>query len=320
MCEEIVKAPLSRSGTLISGYEYEVNTHEHEEGPEPTEEEYKTLREVSDKVPYAAYLVILIEFCERFTYYGLSGPFQNYIQYPDPGECESLYSFLSFPLFLFYPVKLNIMLLPLLQILPNSPVLWVKVNKSLQPWQLSFSKWALVCIIRVTLIRKFYLLLASHRFWCYITPVNKQLPLSWYEHRLSNICLFVVFRFLVPLWRINILENTELSSFSALFTLSAWSFSHAHPYLLPLNRALPFLVTLSPLLSLVLVLVESNPMSRLWLLSNTVAVHLLFARLKMELVLLWRLKPPIKRSLLSSTGYVYLTAWLCNTIFFFSHG
>lgn len=133
VCEEIVKAPLSRSGTLTSAFEYNITTNEDGEGPEPTEEEYKTLREVSDKVPYAAYLVILIEFCERFTYYGLSGPFQNYIQYPDPGECESLYSFLSFPLFLFFiPSKLNIMLLPLLQILPNSPVLWVKDNKSLQ--------------------------------------------------------------------------------------------------------------------------------------------------------------------------------------------
>ena len=111
--EEIVKAPLSKSGTLISEYEYNTSMNEDAEGPEPTEEEYKTLREVSDKVPYAAYLVILIEFCERFTYYGLSGPFQNYIQYPDPGECKSLYSFLSFPLFLFIS-KLNMVsLLPL---------------------------------------------------------------------------------------------------------------------------------------------------------------------------------------------------------------
>ncbi|KAI9497643.1 POT family-domain-containing protein [Zychaea mexicana] len=57
-----------------------------ETGPEPTEEDWKNLREVADNVPASAYLVILIEFCERFTYYGLSGPFQNYIQHPDPGE------------------------------------------------------------------------------------------------------------------------------------------------------------------------------------------------------------------------------------------
>ncbi|KAI8095731.1 POT family-domain-containing protein [Thamnidium elegans] len=51
---------------------------------EPTEEDWKTLREVADSIPKAAYLVILVEFCERFTYYGLTGPFQNYIQNPNP--------------------------------------------------------------------------------------------------------------------------------------------------------------------------------------------------------------------------------------------
>ncbi|KAI9476519.1 MAG: POT family-domain-containing protein [Benjaminiella poitrasii] len=55
-------------------------------GPEPTEEEWKELSEVSDTIPKAAFLVILIEFCERFTYYGLSGPFQNYIQNPIPAS------------------------------------------------------------------------------------------------------------------------------------------------------------------------------------------------------------------------------------------
>ncbi|KAI7892110.1 POT family-domain-containing protein [Mucor mucedo] len=53
-------------------------------GPEPTEQDRLELREVPDKIPATAYLVIIIEFCERFTYYGLSGPFQNYIQHPAP--------------------------------------------------------------------------------------------------------------------------------------------------------------------------------------------------------------------------------------------
>lgn len=48
----------------------------------PTEEERATLRIVSDNIPWAAFLVAMIELCERFTYYGLSGPFQNYIQNP----------------------------------------------------------------------------------------------------------------------------------------------------------------------------------------------------------------------------------------------
>ncbi|KAI8099711.1 POT family-domain-containing protein [Halteromyces radiatus] len=52
--------------------------------PAPTEQDWIELRETSDTIPKSALLVILVEFCERFTYYGLSGPFQNYIQFPDP--------------------------------------------------------------------------------------------------------------------------------------------------------------------------------------------------------------------------------------------
>ena len=51
------------------------------EGDEPTEEELATLRKVADHIPWSAYIVALVELCERFTYFGLSGPFQNYIQY-----------------------------------------------------------------------------------------------------------------------------------------------------------------------------------------------------------------------------------------------
>lgn len=52
----------------------------------PTEDERATLRFVADKLPWATFLVAVIELCERFTYYGISGPFQNYIQhsYKDP--------------------------------------------------------------------------------------------------------------------------------------------------------------------------------------------------------------------------------------------
>jgi proton-dependent oligopeptide transporter, POT family len=48
----------------------------------PTEEELATLRKVSDSLPWSAFLVALVELCERFAYYGLSGPFQNYMQNP----------------------------------------------------------------------------------------------------------------------------------------------------------------------------------------------------------------------------------------------
>ncbi|KZT33660.1 PTR2-domain-containing protein [Sistotremastrum suecicum HHB10207 ss-3] len=51
---------------------------------EPTEEDQRTLRRIADKIPIAAYSVVIVELCERFAYYGLSGPFQNYLQNPLP--------------------------------------------------------------------------------------------------------------------------------------------------------------------------------------------------------------------------------------------
>lgn len=47
------------------------------DGEEPTEEDKRILRKVSDKLPWSAFIVCVVELCERFTYYGLSGPFQN---------------------------------------------------------------------------------------------------------------------------------------------------------------------------------------------------------------------------------------------------
>ncbi|KAJ2781210.1 peptide transporter ptr2 [Coemansia javaensis] len=54
----------------------------------PTAEDKSTLTRVADRVPRQAFLIIATEFCERFTYYGVSGLFQNYIQngYKVPGS------------------------------------------------------------------------------------------------------------------------------------------------------------------------------------------------------------------------------------------
>ncbi|CAF1059108.1 unnamed protein product [Adineta steineri] len=49
---------------------------------EPTAEELITLEHISDGIPLAAWLIVICELCERFAFYGLSGPFQNYIQFP----------------------------------------------------------------------------------------------------------------------------------------------------------------------------------------------------------------------------------------------
>ncbi|KAF2687652.1 DNA repair helicase [Lentithecium fluviatile CBS 122367] len=52
----------------------------------PTPEDFATLPKVADNLPYGAFLVAIVELCERFAYYGLSGPFQNYMsnRYNDP--------------------------------------------------------------------------------------------------------------------------------------------------------------------------------------------------------------------------------------------
>ncbi|KAF2736613.1 di/tri peptide transporter 2 [Polyplosphaeria fusca] len=55
-------------------------------GTLPTLEERKTLRHVGEPLPKAAFLVAIVELCERFTYYGASGLFQNYIQRPRDGS------------------------------------------------------------------------------------------------------------------------------------------------------------------------------------------------------------------------------------------
>ncbi|ORX58075.1 PTR2-domain-containing protein [Hesseltinella vesiculosa] len=65
-------------------YTEAVHSAVDEEHIAPTEEDWKTLPEVGDRIPLSAFLVVLIEFCERFTYYGLNGPFQNYLQQPLP--------------------------------------------------------------------------------------------------------------------------------------------------------------------------------------------------------------------------------------------
>jgi len=55
-------------------------------GVKPTAEELKTLRKVGEPLPKSAFLVAIVELCERFTYYGASGIFQNYIARPRSGE------------------------------------------------------------------------------------------------------------------------------------------------------------------------------------------------------------------------------------------
>lgn len=50
------------------------------DGDEPTDDEMKSLRRVSLNIPLSCWLVALVELAERFSYYGLLTPFQNYMQ------------------------------------------------------------------------------------------------------------------------------------------------------------------------------------------------------------------------------------------------
>ena len=46
----------------------------------PSEDDYRTLRRVPDKLPWIAFVIIIVELGERFVYFGVSGPIQNYIK------------------------------------------------------------------------------------------------------------------------------------------------------------------------------------------------------------------------------------------------
>ncbi|KAH9884374.1 PTR2-domain-containing protein [Xylariomycetidae sp. FL2044] len=61
-------------------------THPTADGDEPNEHERKTLRRIGDKLPWSAFTIAIVELCERFTYYGASGLFQNYINNSPHGE------------------------------------------------------------------------------------------------------------------------------------------------------------------------------------------------------------------------------------------
>lgn len=50
----------------------------------PSEEELKTLRRVPGKVPAVAYMLCIVEFCERASYYGVTGIIGNFINRPLP--------------------------------------------------------------------------------------------------------------------------------------------------------------------------------------------------------------------------------------------
>ncbi|KAF2085824.1 putative MFS peptide transporter Ptr2 [Saccharata proteae CBS 121410] len=69
-----------------NGHDAEGAGEDSPDGDEPTEHEKKALRHIGENLPVSAFLVAFVELCERFTYYGVSGLFQNYIQRPLDGS------------------------------------------------------------------------------------------------------------------------------------------------------------------------------------------------------------------------------------------
>ncbi|KAI2785088.1 MFS general substrate transporter [Daldinia loculata] len=52
----------------------------------PTEEEMRTLRRVPGSLPVVAYLICVVEFCERASYYGIQPLISNYVNRPLPAN------------------------------------------------------------------------------------------------------------------------------------------------------------------------------------------------------------------------------------------
>ncbi|KAL2018986.1 hypothetical protein VTK56DRAFT_10211 [Thermocarpiscus australiensis] len=71
------------SGGQNAPYPDSVATGEDYEG-KPTEEELATLRRVPGTIPIIAYLICIVEFCERASYYGVQPLISNYVNRPMP--------------------------------------------------------------------------------------------------------------------------------------------------------------------------------------------------------------------------------------------
>ena len=66
-------------------------------GPFPTEEEWATLPRVAGAIPWTAWTVAFVEFAERFSYYGTSAVFVNFIQKKLPKGSTTGAGFLKKP-------------------------------------------------------------------------------------------------------------------------------------------------------------------------------------------------------------------------------
>ncbi|KAI4854458.1 peptide transport protein PTR2 [Aureobasidium sp. EXF-8845] len=60
-------------------------SHQHDQPPDV---EHSKLRRVPDRIPWVVLLILIVELGERFTYFGLSAPIQNYIKNPHDSNSD----------------------------------------------------------------------------------------------------------------------------------------------------------------------------------------------------------------------------------------
>ncbi|TEB30750.1 PTR2-domain-containing protein [Coprinellus micaceus] len=82
--QEVVAAPPSFKTSDFIFHTPEPYDPDHEGLEFPTDEEKATLRRVSDTIPWNAYLIAFVELAERFSFYGSTVVFTNFIQQPLP--------------------------------------------------------------------------------------------------------------------------------------------------------------------------------------------------------------------------------------------
>ncbi|THH33120.1 hypothetical protein EUX98_g1079 [Antrodiella citrinella] len=78
--EKTIKAVHDDVSVVDEKADHSSDDHLVEGSDDVTELEFKTLRHVADTLPYTAWLVVIVEFAERWSYYGTTNSYNNYIR------------------------------------------------------------------------------------------------------------------------------------------------------------------------------------------------------------------------------------------------
>lgn len=139
--DALTSAPVYQTGLLANAPDNldakissEIHALEHESSSldnygvlRPTEEERTALRRVSGSIPWAAYMICVIEFAERASYYGVQFVFSNFVQFPLP---YVFFSFTDWKLLTDAIVREGTERVLHLKALNKHQVLWEKVSPS----------------------------------------------------------------------------------------------------------------------------------------------------------------------------------------------